>query len=85
MDIAVHRYTLTSAFGQGLAANRAGLTGGRSALSSYALADGFPCALGRVSGLEDVVIAERLARYDCRNNRLAELALETDGFKDAVA
>jgi 3-oxoacyl-[acyl-carrier-protein] synthase-1 len=26
-----------------------------------------------------------LARFDCRNNRLADLALRTDGFADAVA
>ena len=85
IDIAIHRYTLTSAFGRGLAATRAGLMGGRSMLATHVLEDGFPCAIGRVPGIEDVVVPERLARYDCRNNRLAQLALETDGFGDAVA
>ena len=40
--------------------------------------------IGRVEGLEDCPITGALARYDCRNNRLAGLALEQDGFADAV-
>lgn len=40
--------------------------------------------IGRVHGLESVVIRDDLARYDCRNNRLAQWALEADGFADAA-
>ena len=40
--------------------------------------------LGRVSGLEEVALPPSLAGYACRNNRLAEMALATDGFADAV-
>ncbi len=83
--LAIHRYTVTSAFGRGLAAHRAGLMSGRSGLSAHALADGSPCAIGRVAGLEDVAMPASLARYDCRNNRLALLALEADGFAESVA
>ncbi|MGH8636275.1 MAG: beta-ketoacyl-[acyl-carrier-protein] synthase family protein [Burkholderiales bacterium] len=41
--------------------------------------------IGRVEALDDVRISSELAGYDCRNNRLAQLALECDGFGAAVA
>lgn len=40
--------------------------------------------IGEVPGLEDVVLPKALQAFDCRNNRLAHLALELDGFGDAV-
>ncbi len=40
--------------------------------------------IGRVDGLDDVCLREDLQHYDCRNNRLAQLALETDTFADTV-
>jgi 3-oxoacyl-[acyl-carrier-protein] synthase-1 len=41
--------------------------------------------IGRVDGLEEAPVIERLAEFDCRNNRLAQLGLRQDGFEDAVA
>jgi 3-oxoacyl-[acyl-carrier-protein] synthase-1 len=41
--------------------------------------------IGRVPGLEEVRIRSDLAAYDCRNNRLAQLGVELDGFAGAVA
>jgi 3-oxoacyl-[acyl-carrier-protein] synthase-1 len=41
--------------------------------------------IGRVDGLEAGPVSGRLAEFDCRNNRLAELGLRQDGFADAVA
>jgi 3-oxoacyl-[acyl-carrier-protein] synthase I len=41
--------------------------------------------IGRVEGVEDVAMGDALAEFDCRNNRLALLGLEQDGFLDAVA
>ena len=41
--------------------------------------------IGEVAGLDDITVVERLAEFDCRNNRLAQLALEQDGFAAAVA
>jgi 3-oxoacyl-[acyl-carrier-protein] synthase-1 len=41
--------------------------------------------IGRVAGLEDIRVRADLAAYDCRNNRLAQVALEADGFATAVA
>ena len=39
----------------------------------------------RRCGWNRIVCRRALARFDCRNNRLADLALRTDGFADAVA
>src|SRR5690349_15515670 len=52
-----------------------------------------PCTFGDVSdgyiGCVDAVTGHRLPwalrHFECRNNRLADLALRTDGFADAVA
>ena len=41
--------------------------------------------IGEVPGLDDEPITGALARFDCRNNRLAERALATGAFGDAVA
>jgi 3-oxoacyl-[acyl-carrier-protein] synthase I len=40
--------------------------------------------VGEVPGVNDAVIPERLANFDCRNNRLAHMALIGDGFTAAV-
>lgn len=77
--------TLTCAAGTGLGAVRDALGTGRGGLR----ANDFPgCDLatwiGRVDGLEDTALDGTLAEFDCRNNRLALLALEQDRFIDAV-
>ena len=41
--------------------------------------------IGRVEGLEDFSLENGLERFDCRNNRLAWLGLQQDGFMVAVA
>ena len=40
--------------------------------------------IGAVDSVDDEVIDPALARFDCRNNRLAQLGLRQDGFVDAV-
>ena len=45
---------------------------------------GAPGWIGRVDGLETHALPPGLERFDCRNNRLADLALRTDGFAEAV-
>jgi 3-oxoacyl-[acyl-carrier-protein] synthase I len=40
--------------------------------------------LGVVQGADDISLTPELSRYDCRNNRLAELALRADGFGASV-
>jgi 3-oxoacyl-[acyl-carrier-protein] synthase-1 len=40
--------------------------------------------VGEVPDVDDAVLPERLANFDCRNNRLAHMALLGDGFVPAV-
>lgn len=46
--------------------------------------DPLPTYVGRVAGLEAVRLPEALAVHDCRNNRLAWLGIQADGFLDAA-
>lgn len=78
-------YTATSSLGRGLAANLEALREGRSGL--------VPCAfetvqldtwIGEVAAVDGQKLPKTLARFDCRNNRLAQMTLETDGFADNV-
>ena len=78
-------YTATTCLGHGLDATLEALRASRSGLK--------PCAfetvrldtwIGEVAAVDDQKLPEMLAEYDCRNNRLAALALETDGFAERV-
>jgi len=79
------RYTATSCIGTGLAATRAALAQGRSGLHpcDFETVD-LDTWIGRVNGLEQAPLAPALADYDCRNNRLAMLGLQQDGFLEAA-
>jgi 3-oxoacyl-[acyl-carrier-protein] synthase I len=44
-----------------------------------------PTWIGRVDDIEACALPAALRTYDCRNNRLAHLGLEQDGFRAAVA
>lgn len=78
-------FTATSCIGHGNAATHAALLARRSGLAPCDF-DGAPLSTwtGTVEGVDDVVLPAALAAYDCRNNRLAQLALEQDGFAQAV-
>jgi 3-oxoacyl-[acyl-carrier-protein] synthase-1 len=78
-------YTLTSALGAGTAPHLAALRAGRSGIvrKRWETVD-FDVCVGEVAGLDDITIRADLARYDCRNNRLAQFALEQDGFAARV-
>lgn len=80
----ISAYTVTSALGAGRRAHLEALLGERSGLRPQAVED---CALstcvGEVAGLERPVEGEH-ARWDCRNNRLAQLALSQDDFRTAA-
>ena len=84
--LAISSYTVTSALGRGRAAHVAGLRTERSGLAEQRFEDAqLPCWIGAVAGIESVNLPRELAAFDCRNNRLAEVALAQDGFLDAVA
>ena len=78
-------FTATSCLGHGLEATLAALAAPRSGLG--------PCQfesvvldtqIGEVAGIDEVEMPDSLDAYDCRNNRLAQLALMQDGFAAAV-
>jgi len=83
--IAITAYTVTTALGAGLSANRTALKQSRSGLQKNAFAGlDFDTYVGQVEGVDDVLLPEELIDFDCRNNRLAELGLQQDGFVEAV-
>ena len=83
--LALTHYTATSAIGRGLAETLAALRAGRGGLAPCAFETAvLETCIGEVPGLDAVRVPAPLARYDCRNHRLALLALEQDGFAEAV-
>jgi 3-oxoacyl-[acyl-carrier-protein] synthase-1 len=81
----ISHFTATSCIGRGLAATLLALEQSRSGLK--------PCdfetvtletQIGEVAGVDAVRIPAALQAFDCRNNRLAQLGLEQDGFAAAV-
>jgi len=78
-------YTAVTGLGRGVDALADALAQRRSALA--------PCRfetvqldtmVAEVEGLDAAPLRADLAAFECRNNRLAQLALEQDGFADAV-
>lgn len=77
--------TLTNALGAGRQATLTALKERRSGLAPCDFLDvDLDAWVGRVAGLEDAPVIGSLSDYDCRNNRLAQMALQQDGFEDAV-
>ncbi len=78
--------TLVTCLGTGLDATLSALEAGRSGLSRCQFeTTELNTWIGEVQGLDEAPIGGALARFDCRNNRLAERALGVHGFGDAVA
>lgn len=44
----------------------------------------FSTWLGHVEGVDDYALEESLTKFNCRNNQLAKLTLDTDNFRNAV-
>jgi 3-oxoacyl-[acyl-carrier-protein] synthase-1 len=78
-------FTATSCIGLGVAPTLESLRARRSGLRKceFETVD-IETHVGEVPGVEAVRLPEELSRFDCRNNRLAELALLQDGFVEAV-
>jgi 3-oxoacyl-[acyl-carrier-protein] synthase I len=84
--LSIGHFTATSCLGRGLEATLAAIEAARSGLR--------PCdfetavletQIGEVAGTDAVQLPAHLKAFDCRNNRLAQLALDQDGFSSAVA
>ncbi|PJK09323.1 beta-ketoacyl-[acyl-carrier-protein] synthase II [Lysobacteraceae bacterium NML120232] len=87
--LAIRHYTATTALGQGRMAQLDALRAGRSGLvrndfGPLNAGAPLPTWIGRVAGLEDAPLPAAFARWECRNNRLAWLALNQDGLLSAV-
>ena len=82
--LALAACTATSAMGTGIPAMRAALHERRGGIAPAPPEDRPAAFTGRVPGVDEVRLPAPLARFDCRNNRLAELALRQDGFAEAV-
>lgn len=77
--------TIVSAIGRGADETLASLRERRTGLRACdydGVARGW---IGRVDAIEQHPLPPALARYECRNNRLASVALATDGFAEAAA
>ena len=77
--------TAVSAAGRGLAAHRDALLSRTSGLVPNDFDPGLGGWIGRVPGTKAHALPPAMAGFDCRNNRLADMALRTDGFAEAVA
>ena len=77
----VTAYSIASAAGTGAFALSAALCAGRGGLRQNDFTEApLETFIGRVPGVEGVALPSHLADWDCRNNRLAWLALQSDGF-----
>ena len=83
--LSISRFTATSCIGRGLGETVASLRAERSGLG--------PCTfetvrletyVGEVPGVDEQSLPRALARFDCRNHRLAQLGLRQDGFIETV-
>ena len=84
--LVISRYSIVNSLGAGAEAVLRALREKRSGLA--------PCEfetarletyVGAVPGLDDFRVRADLGNFDCRNNRLAQLCLQQDGFDQAVA
>lgn len=79
-------YTLVTANGRGVGPVLEAIRERRSGLKPCDFEDvTLKTYVGRVAGLEDFSLDHELKPFDCRNNRLAWLGLQQDGFTVAVA
>lgn len=82
----ISSYTLANCLGAGKRVVAGALRDRRSGLARCDFETvALDTYIGRVRGLENIRIRPDLGAWDCRNNRLAQLGLETDGFAEAVA
>ena len=84
--LTISHFSIANSLGVGAAAQLDAMRTRRSGLA--------PCRfetvtlntfVGEAAGLDDAPVRADLAQFDCRNNRLAQICLEADGFAAAVA
>ena len=84
--LAISHLSVVSCIGAGQSATLSALQSGASGLRPCQFESvNLPTYIGEVEALADFTLPKALAAFDCRNNRLAEMALVQDGFEPAVA
>lgn len=85
VPLTVAAYTASCAAGTGQRAILESLRARRSGLSRNDFTEApLDTFIGRVAGVESQPLPPSLAHWECRNNRLAWLGLQQDGFFEAV-
>jgi 3-oxoacyl-[acyl-carrier-protein] synthase I len=86
LPLAMSDFSLVSAMGKGRAQTVSALLENRSALAPCTFdALPFPTYVGEVSGADDMPLQGRFSDFDCRNNRLAAMALAQDRLAESIA
>lgn len=84
--LALSSFGLATSLGAGREATLVALRGGVSGLRPCTLEHApHPTYVGEIPGLDAAGLTGDAAAFDCRNHRLAAIALRQDGFADAVA
>ena len=84
--VAFSHFCLVTSIGAGRAATLASLAEGVSGLRRSNSGVAPPSVhVGELAGLDEWRLDGEWAGFDCRNNRAAAMALNQDGFRDAVA
>jgi 3-oxoacyl-[acyl-carrier-protein] synthase I len=79
-------FSLVTALGKGRGQTVAALRENRSALAPCTFdALPIPTYVGEISGLDDAPLQGQFAGFDCRNNRLAAMALRQDTLSESIA
>ena len=82
----ISHLSIVSSIGAGRAETLSSLRSGASGLRPCQFETvELPTYVGEIDALADFKLPEALAAFDCRNNRLAEMALAQDEFEVAVA
>lgn len=84
--LALSDFSVVTSLGAGRARTIDALRAGRSGLAACEF-DALPFStyVGEVADLDVYAIGGEMSGFDCRNNRLAAMALQQDGFADSVA
>jgi 3-oxoacyl-[acyl-carrier-protein] synthase-1 len=84
--LAIRAFTATTALGRGCDAQLDALRARRGGLrrNDFEAAPPLDTWIGRVDGVEAAPLPPQWAEWECRNNRLAWLALQQDGLPQAI-
>jgi 3-oxoacyl-[acyl-carrier-protein] synthase I len=84
--LAIGDFSLVTALGKGRAQTVAALRENRSALAPSTFDTlPIPTYVGEISGLDDAPLNGKFSSFECRNNRLAAMALHQDALAESIA